>query len=85
MAFREAGAVLVGAGSYPHVPVALGVGRVVTGVVRGADLPLQLQVFPQSYVHFAGCKYRHSKPGHLSAQPWPGDTIVGGQKRSSKA
>lgn len=40
-------AAFVGAGmSYRHVPVALCVGRVVTGVVWGADLPLQLQVLP---------------------------------------
>lgn len=75
MGFREEVDASVGAGSYRHVPGALRVGRVVTGVVWGADLPLKLQAFPQGYVHFTGCKYRHSKPRYLSAQPQPGDTV----------
>lgn len=66
---------LVGAGSYRHVPGALRVGRVVAGVVWGANLPLQLQALPQSYVHFTSCKYRHSKPCSLSAQPQPGEAM----------
>ena len=75
MGFRDGVDALVRAGSYRHVPSALRVGRVVTGVVWGADLPLQLQALPQSYIHFAGCKYRHSKPCYLSAQPQPGDAV----------
>lgn len=65
----------MGAGSYHHVPGALRVGRVVAGVVWGADLPLQLQALLQSYVHFTSCKYRHSKPCSLPAQPQPREAM----------
>lgn len=75
MVFRDGVDALVGAGSYRHVPGTLCVGCVVTGVVWRADLPLQLQALPQSYIHFAGCKDRHSKPCYLLAQPQPGDAI----------
>lgn len=59
MDFREKVDALVGAGSYRHVPGALGIGRVVTGVMWGADLPLQLQAFPQGYIHSTGFEGHH--------------------------
>lgn len=51
----------------------------------GADLPLQLQALPQGYVHFTGCKYRHSKPCYLSAQSQPGDAIYSSHCRRKRA